>query len=244
MHRSILAVAGLLVFAPVGWAQTDERIGYGDTPQFWEQYALVVATVGEVRHRDTADLVESVVTLSVEESVPSRFERGTTFSVTFVWNVLLGPVRDRPQYATTLQTGDRVMLMVTEEMGKPVSVLPHVYHGGLRLLSGKLQPVKFPLPEKPELIEGAGLHWFATVPRWGIHYSKEDDSLVAETLRVARALSEKNPSRRLELIEAIQQANPDDRVQGLLRRSLEATLKSSQREAEEAKRLLKKMGTK
>jgi hypothetical protein len=244
MNRSILASTGLLVFAFLGWAQAEERVGYGDTPEFWEKYALVVATVGDVQHRDTPDLVESVVTLSVAESVPSRYERGTKFSMTFVRNLLLIPVRDRPQYATTLQTGDRVMLMVTEERGKLVPALPRVDDRRLLTPFGKLRPSKLPLAEKPELVEAEGLDWFATVPNWRLNYPQEEDALVAETLRVARALSEKNPSRRLELIEAIQKARPDDRVQDLLRRSLESTLKSSQRQAEEAKRLLEVLGRK
>ena len=100
------------------------------------------------------------------------------------------------------------------------------------------------LTKKPTPEKSPGYTSFAMLPSFKLHFPKEDDALVTETIKVCRAISERDPARRLELIEAIQKSKPDDRVQHLLRRSIESTLKSSVRTAEEARRLLNEAGKK
>jgi hypothetical protein len=217
------------------------RVAYGDTPDFWETYALVVATVIDVKHRDESLYrVVSDIKLSVQESVPNRFRPGTEFSLTYAIDIHSRPIRDRPGYAVDLGTGDRVMLMMTEEKGKLVdatprlNVLPDIDPSAFIDLKKGSKPILL-------VVEFRGISSFAMLPAWSMKYPEKDDAVVAETVRVCQALSEKDVTRRLQLIAALRQTNPNDRVRELLRRRLETTLETSLREAQEATRLLKEV---
>lgn len=221
------------------------RIAYGDTPEFWESYALVVATVNAVRHRDEGKHhVVSEVDLIVRESVPNRYAPDTRFTLTFRLDLRFVPSLDRIGYATKLEVGNRVMLMVAEEKGRLIHALPQTAYAP-KVLSPEELKIALLTGPQPLAMTFRGITSFAMLPdSWKLHFPKEDDGVVAETVRVCQALSEKAVARRLELIEALQKAKPNARVQDLLRRRLEVTLESSLREAQEAMRLLKEAGKK
>ena len=126
-----------------------------------------------------------------------------------------------------------------------VPALPQVMDSRLlKALNANREKAPTDLTKKPIELKLPGFTSFAMLPGFKLHYPKEDDALVAETVKFCRALSERDPARRLELIEAIQKSKPDDRVQNLLRRNIESTLESALRATEEARRLLKEAGKK
>jgi hypothetical protein len=215
------------------------RVAYGDTPEFWETYVLVVATATDVKHRDEPpNRVVSEVRLSIQQSVPNRYRAGTEFSLTFMIDIRSRPVRDKPGYAVDLDVGDRVMLMMTEEKGKLIDATPRL-HFLPDIDPSTIIDLKSGSKPVPIVAEFRGISWFAMLPGWRLKYSQADDALVAETVRVCQALSEPDVALRLKLIAAAQQSKPDNRVRELLRRRLEVTLETSLREAQEATRLLR-----
>ena len=217
------------------------RTAYGDTPQFWETYALVVAKVVDVKHGDEEpNLVFSDVHCSVQECVPDRYPPGRQFSLRFEIDLRFRPVRDKPGYAIDLQAGERLMLMMVEEKGKLIHAAPRIpnipnYFDPAAVIDLKAGSDPIPLQ-----FEFRGISSFGMLPdSWKLRYPKQDDAMVAETVRVCRALSEKDTMRRLEQIQTIQKDKPGERVQDLLRRRLQTTLETSLQEAQEAARLLK-----
>ena len=69
----ITPVIGLILMSAGNlWAADAKRVAWGDTAQFWESYALIVATV-----EDSARME-----LQVQECVPPRYARGARFLLT------------------------------------------------------------------------------------------------------------------------------------------------------------------
>lgn len=235
-----LTICALLPFRLCGAERPTPKVAYGDTPQFWEEYTLVVAKVLDVKHHDEGEnVVVSAVRCSIQECVPDRYQAETEFSLRFEIDLQLRPVRDKPGYAIDLNADDRVMLMMTEEERKLIHATPRL--PVIPICWDPAAEIDLKLGSDPiELrLDFRGISSFAMLPSWKLYYPKEDDATVAETVQVCRALSEKDVPRRLELIENIQKERPNDRVQDLLRRRLQTTLESSLRHAQEATRLLK-----
>ena len=92
------------------------------------------------------------------------------------------------------------MLMMTEEKGKLIQAAPRIPRVPVYFDPAAVIDLKAGSDPVPLQLEFRGISAFAMMPETPrkLRYPKEDDAIVAETVRVCRALAEKDATRRLE----------------------------------------------
>ena len=209
-------------------------VAYGDDPKFWKSHTLVIGTVEEVRMEDDGKSVTAFehVTLRVEESIPDRHgNKRPLLRVAFAR--LFGSVRDRPQQPPDpLYTkGDRLMMLVPETEDR--IVLGYFMASDARR-RGIHQSEYFHFAMMPRGFQAYGGKVFR-------QFGKSDDLIVTETKRLCRILTTDDAATRITNIDAMLKVKPTQRVEAVLTRSLQSTIKELESNLQQARSLLERL---
>lgn len=213
-HVSLMLICAGLYWPGVTSTPDAPRVAYGESADFWDSYALVVAIV------DDPDRAR----FRVEQSIPPRYRKG----VVFAWRDrgIVTPHLDRwadKSFPKLFQMGDRILCMV-KDVGGTIE-LKHA--APLQMPEGVLQ-----LPAEGDY----GV--FAMLPDQP-YGGESGDKVVAATLRLCDALAERDPATKLKKVDAVLRDKPSERDRDLLRRSLAASIGEWDRALKNARHLVK-----
>jgi hypothetical protein len=209
----LLAVA--MLGASAAYGADEGTTAYGDSAEFWETHALVVAVIKDPKRMDVV----------VQSCTPPRHAPGTAIAFFRVAppRGILTTTLDQPIFVNMLlKKGDRILCLVREVVPGHVN-LEHAV----------------PLKKGDSVVQflGAGKHKsYAMLPE-ELPTDATGERIIADTVRLCDALATGTPPSKVKKFEAILAGRPSDQVRGVIKKALSTAVAEWEAALAKAKQL-------